>query len=520
MPAQRLLFVDATNLSAFRWQTGHLRPEGEFAADPAGLAAFGEYIARERNSHFYMLADVADEGFQLEDVPFTRGGDRSALIRRKLAQHFYGTPYALALSLGRAKEGRRDEKLLLAALTRPAHLDPWLAALRDAEGQLAGLFSVPLVSPELTARMSVSTPRFLLISVTRAGLRQTLFDNGQIVFSRLTTLATGATEEMAATCAAESEKMYQYMAGQRLIARGSTLPTLVLVHPSQMGAFRNACADTATIHFEFIDLLALATKLGLRTPPRDSRGEALFLHLMAKRPPREQFAPEASRHHYRLGQIRFGLRTAGYTVFGACLLFTARQAFDYQIMSQRTDATIAQTQNDRQRYDAILAALPKIPIGNDALRALVSRYDNLVRKSAGPEPLYVLVSQALQQSPRIELKRLTWTLVSDKDSKDVAAAAGKPAAAVGVFAGGVSPAPTFETADIHASLPLGLTSDHRAQLAAVDDFTAQLTALQMEVQSLKMPFDAESTKSLKSASDATVQAQAPQFILRVTRRIP
>jgi hypothetical protein len=515
MPTRRLLFLDATRLTAYRWQAGHLFHEGEFAPDPAGLEAFGEYVAGARNSHFHLLADLAEEGFQVEEVPFIRGGDRGALIRRKLAQHFYGTPYSVALSLGRAKQGRRDERLLLAALTRPTQIESWVATLRGAEGQLAGIFTPSLVASHLVSLLGAGTQTFLFVSVTRAGLRQTLFDNGQVIFSRLTALATGTTEEMAVTCATESEHMYQYMAGQRLVARGSKLPARVLVHPAQMGVFREICTDTAAIHFEFVDLLALCGKVKLHTPPKDTHAEALFLHLMSRRPPREQFAPAADCRHYRLGRIGSGLRAAGYTVFGACLLFAARHMLEYRTVTQGNAAIAAETLSDRQRYEGILQALPRIPLGNDALRALVGRHDKLLSNSAGPEPLYLLVSQALHESPRVELGRLAWALGSGKDAK---AAVPVPAATTPAAAG-VSPAPTFETIDVDASLPLGMASDHRAQIAAVEGFVERLRARKLQVQTLRMPFEAESTKSLKSGADTAAQPQAPQFSLRVTRRI-
>ncbi|MBU0751925.1 MAG: hypothetical protein KJ787_11690 [Gammaproteobacteria bacterium] len=511
MPARRLLFLDAASLTAYRWASGHLHYEAEFTPDATGFEAFGEYVDKARRSLFYVLADVAEEGFQIEEVPYVQGGDRKALIRRKLSQFFYGTPYALAVSLGRQKAGRRDERMLYTALTRAPQIEPWLTALRMAEGQLAGLFSLPMVAAALPPLLHAHMQRFLLVSVTHGGVRQTLFDNGLITFSRLTPLVTGSTEEMALTCAVESEKMYQYMAGQRLLSRGSQITTHVLVHPAQISTFRETCVDTGSIHFEFSDLLALADKVGLKTPPKSTLAESVFLHLLAKRPPREQFAPAEDRHFFRLGQIRFGLRAAGLTVFGACLLFAGRQAIEYQAITGRSADTVAQTASDRSRYDAILQTLPKIPLTNDNLRALIGRYDNLQRQSAGPGPMYVAISQALQESPRVELTRLDWTL----GGKGVATAAPATMAAV-------APAPTFpakaaESVELHAQLPIGLASDPRAQRAAVDVFVENLRAQKLNVDVLKHSFEADSGKSLKSSADAVAQIQAPQFSLRIAR---
>lgn len=511
MAAHRLLFLDATSLTAYRWAGGHLHYEAEFTPDATGFEAFGEYVAKARRSLFRILADVAEEGFQIEEVPYVQGGDRSALIRRKLSQYFYGTPYALAVSLGRQKTGRRDERMLYSALTRPPQIEPWLAALRQSEGQLAGLYSLSMVSAALPPLLAAHAPRFLLVSVTHGGVRQTLFDNGQIAFSRLTPLVTGSTEEMALTCAVESEKMYQYMAGQRLIARGSQITTHLLVHPAQVSVFRETCVDTGSIHFEFADLLALSARLGLKTPPRDTLADTLFLHLLARQAPREQFAPAEERHFFRLGQIRFGLRAAGLTIFGACLLFAGRQLIEYQAIAGRSADTAAQTAVDRGRYDAILHGLPKIPLSNDDLRALVGRYDRLLLQATAPEPMYVTISQALQESPRVELLRLDWMLGGKSGITP-----GAPAPA-GVPPGQTFPANVAESVELHAQLPIGLASDPRAQRAAVDVFVEHLRARKLHVQVLKHSFEADSAKSLKSSADAVAQVQAPQFSLRIAR---
>lgn len=508
MPARRLLFLDATSLTAYRWAGGHLYFEAEFAQDAAGFEAFGEYAAKARRSLFHILADVAEEGFQIEEVPYVQGGDRQALNRRKLSQYFYGTPYALAVTLGRQKTGRRDERMLYSALTRPPQIEPWLAALRQAEGQLAGLFSLPMVSAALPPLLAPHAQRFLLVSVTRGGVRQTLFDNGQIAFSRLTPLVIGSTEEMALACAVESEKMVQYMTGQRLIVRGSQMTTHVLVHPAQISVFRETCVDTGSIHFEFADLLALAAGVGLKTPPKSTLAESLFLHLLARQPPRQQFAPAEDRRFFRLGQIRSGLRATGLTIFGACLLFAGRQAIEYEAIGGRSADTAAQTAIDRGRYDAILKTLPRIPLSNDNLRALVGRYDRLLQQAAGPEPMYVAISQALGESPRVELARLDWMLGSRN---------GAAAPAGGVAPAPTSPARTAESVELHAQLPIGLAGDPRAQRAAVDAFVEHLRARKLHVLVLKHSFEADSAKSLKSSADAATQVQAPRFSLRIAR---
>src|SRR5690242_16431654 len=101
MAQQRLLYIDASHLAAYRWERDELHGEGEFANDGPGAEAFSEYLRQHPNSLYALLADVPEEGFQTESVPFVQGSDRIAMIKRKLGQYFYGTPLSVAIPQGR-----------------------------------------------------------------------------------------------------------------------------------------------------------------------------------------------------------------------------------------------------------------------------------------------------------------------------------------------------------------------------------------------------------------------------------
>jgi len=97
-PRRRLLLADANHLAAYRWHGGTLNTEARFRADDEGIAALSAYLAQQRSSIFYLLADVPEEGFQLELIPYVQGADRAILIS---ARQFAGadtlaTSYVLA----------------------------------------------------------------------------------------------------------------------------------------------------------------------------------------------------------------------------------------------------------------------------------------------------------------------------------------------------------------------------------------------------------------------------------------
>ena len=216
MPRRHVLYLDATQLVAWGWRAGEVTLRGRFANDAEGHAQFAEFLRQRRDSLFLLLCDLVDEAFVAESVPFVRGGDRVSLLRRKLAQHFFGTPFTCAHSLGRLRSGRRDEQMLFCALTRPAHLEPWLAALRGAEAALSGIHSVPLVSEPILERLRLTEGQTLLLGISPAGVRQSFFEGGRLRFSRLTPLSALSSNDLPRACAEEARRLHPYLLGQRL----------------------------------------------------------------------------------------------------------------------------------------------------------------------------------------------------------------------------------------------------------------------------------------------------------------
>jgi hypothetical protein len=78
---------------------GVLSEEGSFDATEAGKLGFANYLAGNRKSIFSILANVSDEGFHIETIPFLRGADRTAIVRRKLGQLFFSAALTTSMSL-------------------------------------------------------------------------------------------------------------------------------------------------------------------------------------------------------------------------------------------------------------------------------------------------------------------------------------------------------------------------------------------------------------------------------------
>ena len=516
MTAKRILLLDGPLLTAYYWNAGHIKVEGEFSPEPVGLEALAAYLKKHRASVFYLLADIAEEGFQLEDLPYVQGGDRNALLQRRLSQYYYNTPLSAAISLGRAPTGRRDEKILFAALTRVETFTPWLDTLREAEANLAGVYSVPLVLAGCAGQLLGEGGPVLFVSLTRGGVRQSFFDKGKLHFSRLSPLATKSLEEVARTSASDSVKIYQYLLAQRQIPRGTPLRTMVISHAGQVPVLEEFCRSSSELQFEFIDIAATARKQGLKDVPVDSNADNLFIHWLATKAPAQQFAPAGDTRIHNLWRIRFALTSTAWLILAGCLLYAGKTGLNLYELRDSIETARTATATDTQRYNAILDSLPKAGITPDNLRALLGRFDTLQKRTPAMEPLLNHLSLALNDNPRIELVNLAWKIADSLDTGEKApGGAGAAAGAAPVAAGGG----VWSVIEINARLPLGMVSDQRAQIDLIESFAARLRDPRTDVRILSRPFDIESDKPLRSASEKgeAQLADAPKFALRIAR---
>jgi len=521
MATKRILLFNGSRLTAYLWRRSQLYAEGEFHphADGAdGFIAFANYLTQNRTSHFYWLADISEESFLLETIPPAKGRDRNALIDRRLKQNFYGTPFTIALSLGRSSEGRRDEKMLFAALTRPEAINTWLEIIRKNEIILAGIYSVPLILAKCAPRWLVDKRPTLLINQTASGIHQSFFDQGKLQFSRLTSITPALnatappeysdTEAIAQAISRESVKTTQYLVSQRRLSPNTPMRVAVLIPAEQKQAVQSYCQNLDLIQYDFLDLETIAEHEKLKSSPAKLTAEQLLMHCLVTKQPALQFAPPSERHFYQLAQMRLALTAVAIITLVGGLLFAIKTALDTSRLEQATSNAQLQNALATQRYNALLDSLPKTNITPENLRALMARYETLQKRTTDPTPLLTHLSQALDATPQVELVTLDWKIETTLNNALKVGAGDtppNPPPRSGNVSADINPASSgpWATLKIEARLPLALATDMRKQKAIIDTFVQRLQNPQTKVQLLSMPFDIESGKPLKSIQETS-----------------
>lgn len=502
MNARRLLYLNTHRLTAYAWRHGRLQAEGVFENGDEGLAQFATYLTNHRRSYFSVLANIAEEGHVLETIPFLQGRDRQALIARRIGQHFLGTPLATAFSLGFEKVRRKNEKLLISALTNPAHVEPWLQRINSAEAPLTGLYTVAQLGGQLLKQLGQPATRCLLLSTQDHSIRESFLVDGQTIFSRMAPVTDSSIAGIASGLAAEAGKLHQYLVGQRLVGRDEPLPVFIVASPAAIPAIEKACPDQGHLSYSIIDSLAAAEKLGLHTPPEDNRSDFLFLHLLATNPPGQQFAGETHRHDFRLSQIRQGIIAVGLIALLGSLLFAARETYTAYTLRGEAEALKLSEADLNWRYQEISATFPQLGIDNETLRRLTSRHADLSRQQRLPDQAYRHLSLALNQMPGVTLEELDWK----------------------ISAAGTSKAASIEGSDevttVRGAIRVQGNASPRQILASFEQFAELLRSdPACTVNTLQQPFDMESGRALRGGDSEEDNAKPRQFAVEIIRKI-
>jgi hypothetical protein len=515
-PEKRLLYLTSRELVVFLCKGGTLQREATYTAGDDGAAAFSEYASRTADSLFYVLADLVEEDFFQENIPYLRGSDRHALLTRKLAQRYRDTSLAMALSVGTEVAGRREERILYASFTNTQQFQPWLGALRAIQARIAGVYSIPLVTPLLCRRVGFKSRRYMMVSLQQAGLRQTYVENERVRFSRVGKVEFGDAAALAEACAAESARFYQYLLNSRIVSRETLALDVVVLAPSESRAlYEAACSTTAQLRFHIIDLDAAAREAGLKTTAAAGFAENLYLYATARARFVAQFADDGLRRFYDLWRTQVGLVVSGAALFAVCLLVSGVKLLQTEQVDQRAEADRTQEAAASEQYARMQASFPKTPIPADVLKTTVRNYQILMRQDARIRDVFVEVSHALASVPQIDVEKIDWEIAPLKRAGGRDGAKAAPAASVGE-----TPEPRAQIVEISGRLLLQHASDYRNISMVVNQFVDALRSRPgIEVVSTKLPFDLAAEKSISGDIGAVRSVEVPRFSVVITRRL-
>jgi hypothetical protein len=128
-----------------------------------------------------------------------------------------------------------------------------------------------------------------------------------------------------------------------------------------------------------------------------------------------------------------------------------------------------------------------------------------------PEQLLLIISHALDSSPKVQLKRLDWRYGSPQEDL------GKIASGAGGTAGSASASGALTQFGVIGAEIKPFDGDFRAALDVINAFSAQIAAHDSvaQVKALRLPLDVRSDAGMSGSTTATAGKGSAQFELAV-----
>ncbi len=395
-----LLRLDSNGLDAWHLHGRTLDRSAEF-----GVGAeheFAAWLARQpARQRYRLLVDLAEEGFEVEDIPRVRGADRRALLARRLAHHFPEPGLAAAASLGKLPAAPHLERVLLHGLTRPGLLAPWLAALDDAATRLDAVIPAATLLGLLAPPALRERGNFLLVSFGRNGTRLSHFEDGRLRFSRLVAGPAALEGADEAAWPAEVVRTRSYLAAQTGRTADAELPVVVLARSTTVG--NTGIAGLRSVDPAKLWRLPAATAAA----NADDLGPTLLCSL-ARAPRHIAWPTCTSAKAAAPSRWRPAIPAAGGAFFACCLALAA--------MRWATIDALARDSAERERaLRTAIAEIAELQSKHDALplppRTLIDVVTALDREhAAANDPAVILraVADRLESVPGLRLERLSW----------------------------------------------------------------------------------------------------------------
>ncbi len=489
---KRALYVMGHQLTAYEWRRGGLTEAFMFQLGEEGLSEFSSYLQEAPSIPVYMVADVVEEEYRRDTVPHVSGRDRRGMVEGRIARYFRDTPYHTARLQGRETAGRKDDRVLYSAITNPGLLTPWVDRVIQAKVPLAGIYSLPLLCETLVPYVAGEAGPSLIMTLQGSGnLRQCFFSGRYLKMSRLAHVPSKEPAAVADAMLDEAEKLRRYLNSLRLLPRDRPLNVYMLTQGRIAEVLHARAQDTDTMHCVLVELSRVADAMGMNPAFVSPYSDALFAHMLLRRPPGNHYATPRERRYNTLRYARNGMVAAAMVSGLGAVAWSGLNVVNGMILSQRSEASQAQTAYYQQRYSEARTGLPELPAEPQELKRAVDAVATLDEYRTLPLEAMELISLALDAFPRLRVEQMEWGRgpgqppaeeAADKRNKRYNKRDQRPGDEHTVLDGRIDP----------------FNGDYRAALDMLEAFAANLRGLQgvVEVRLLKLPLNLSPNQQL------------------------
>ena len=265
---KRIFYFTGHRLTAIHWNGKSFTGACSFEPDQDGFEKFELYLNSAANVRTRLLVDVIEEDFRIESVPHVYGKDKQAVTRRLLDRHYRSSnQFTYAEILGRQKTGRKDDDVLLGAITNPLLIEPWLEVIEKCNVPLSGIWTLPLVSKAIISALKPQADAVLLVSQqVSSNLRQSFFKKNKFISSRTSVLNQGEKEsdDFGEHAEAEITRTLSYLRGQGHISNEEVVEVHILSSVEQVPSLENGLTSTKKQQHFIHEISSIEKDIGIK----------------------------------------------------------------------------------------------------------------------------------------------------------------------------------------------------------------------------------------------------------------
>lgn len=402
------IVIDAQGIGLWRRIRGGIERESSIAAsDGMAQGKLRNWLdgARRRCT---LVADLADERHAIERLPRTSKADQRQLAARRLAQRFPDTALTRLAPLPACPEDGALAPVLLAALTRPQLLAPWLDVLGEVamrgRVEIRGLTSVPFLLEGWFRRQRALPAQALLLTPGAGGLRQIFFRQRRIAFSRVIPARSDVLKGCLSTYRDELAQTLAWLSSQRL----SDAPPPIVVFASEADLLLlRELAPATSGEIDFIDFARY----------HDANGctDALSLALRERRAHAHYDCPQLQRPR-QISTVRRAVMAFTLAASAASLGSAASDFISARHLREEIERLAIEQQAQQNELNRLNAEAQREP-QSERLPDWLDQAERLARTPGlASEDALRAVAGLLAEAPWARLESLNWERVETDEN--------------------------------------------------------------------------------------------------------
>jgi hypothetical protein len=404
-----ILLITDIQVQLLRWQSGELVLLHVYGKTPEDLHAFTADTRPFARLPVLVVTDLIEENFRYDTVVHVIGRDQKALLKRKIDFAFRNTPYRRSTVIEREKDGRRDDKILLSAISKPESVDVWINVLLKQKFAIQTITSLAYILETFVARRKGTEESCFLITNLENGnnLRQTFFKNGQMLFSRLTTLTSREPSQLGDDIYGETVQLRQYLERIQFLTYDAALHIEVYTpYDDIVLQLENRTSDHNRIEVRDTNMLA-----GDVANASSSPTHYFLSRVLAQSRPANIYAPATTTRFHDLKKAAYYAALTASVILLLTLAINIPLVFNAREKWQQTESLQNQLGPLQAQYATLSSNYPSMPASSQDMELVVLTHDKLASQVYSPVTAMNMISSALALSQDLVLTSVDWSLV-------------------------------------------------------------------------------------------------------------